>query len=563
MFDVHISKQVSAYFRHLSCEKAPPMHLSSIENMKHFRSRYLAGKEDSVLKIVDLGSMDIGGCYRPIFTEAKWDYVGIDLAPGENVDIVLSDPYNWLEIDSSSVDVVISGQAFEHIAFFWKTMAEITRILTPGGLCCIIAPSGGPEHKYPVDCWRFFPDGFRALAHYAGLEVLSATTQQEPQGFSDDSDTWADTVLVARKANRTSCEDTAGEHIYRRKIHTGSEDSLSKIVRHIQTKGRVLELGPATGYLTKYLKENIGCVVHAIEKSEEMAHEARKFCEKMIVADIDSIQLETQFSENTYDYIIIGDVLEHLRESEKTLISCRNLLTPDGKCIISVPNIGHASIIGGLIKGHFNYTHEGLLDRTHVHFYTRESLANLLQKCGFSIRAIDTVTRLPEETEIGDSLADLPFSLQKHILSIPDALTYQFIVVCGRTPTPRYGSVESGRARPSAIDLRRLHLQELGARITELEEAFSGAQQLAFERLEALHEKDKTINVYEKSVQEYADALSHAQQLAFTRLDAIEQLRSQMEMLQAQIEMLQAQIEMLQNNPGYKIYEKARSLLTR
>ena len=175
------------------------MHQSSLEKMRAFREVYLTGKEDVALKIYDLGSMDIGGCYRSLFGEEPWKYIGLDLTPGENVDIVLSDPYNWLEIESCSADVVISGQALEHIEFFWLTMKEIARILKPGGLCCIIAPSGGPEHKYPVDCWRFYPDGFRALARYADLNVVSVNTQWEPQGYRDDSDRWADTVLIAKK----------------------------------------------------------------------------------------------------------------------------------------------------------------------------------------------------------------------------------------------------------------------------------------------------------------------------------------------------------------------------
>jgi len=78
-------------------------------------------------------------------------------------------------------------------------MKEIARILKPGGLCCIIAPSGGPEHKYPVDCWRFFPDGLRALAHYVDLEVLEARRPEETKGLDPASDIWADTVLIARK----------------------------------------------------------------------------------------------------------------------------------------------------------------------------------------------------------------------------------------------------------------------------------------------------------------------------------------------------------------------------
>ena len=67
----------------------------------------------------------------------------MDIQKGPNIDIVVSDIYNWIEIEDNSFDVVVSGQAFEHMEFFWKAIKEIERILKPGGLCCIIAPSAG------------------------------------------------------------------------------------------------------------------------------------------------------------------------------------------------------------------------------------------------------------------------------------------------------------------------------------------------------------------------------------------------------------------------------------
>ena len=175
------------------------MHQSSLDKMLAFRKRYLAGREDEPLSILDLGSMDVNGSYRVFFGEPRWTYRGIDLAAGPNVDVVLDDPYHWREVKSGSADVVISGQAFEHIEFFWLTMLEIARVMKPGGLCCLIAPSGGPEHRYPVDCWRFLPDGFRALARFASLEVLEVYSQNGATGYSDGSDMWQDTVLVCRK----------------------------------------------------------------------------------------------------------------------------------------------------------------------------------------------------------------------------------------------------------------------------------------------------------------------------------------------------------------------------
>jgi len=175
------------------------VHKSSLDKMLAFRKKYLEGKKNEPLLILDLGSFDVNGSYREYFDCFSWTYRGIDMAAGKNVDIVLQDPYNWREIKSGSADVVISGQAFEHIEFFWLTMLEIARVLKQGGLCCLIAPSGGPAHLYPVDCWRFYADGFAALARFSSLEVLEIYSQEGPTGYSDGSDMWQDMVLVCRK----------------------------------------------------------------------------------------------------------------------------------------------------------------------------------------------------------------------------------------------------------------------------------------------------------------------------------------------------------------------------
>jgi len=187
-----------------------PMHPSSFDKMKNFRGKYLAGRETEPLTILDLGSQEIitpgsSGTYRSLFAEPSWRYIGVDMAAGLNVDVVLRDPYNWTEIAPESVDVLISGQTFEHTEYFWLTMQQIARTLKPNGICCIIAPSSGPEHRFPVDCWRMYPDGLRAVARYAGLEVLAAETQWEdlPQ-YDNESNKWHDSMLIARKPARSS-----------------------------------------------------------------------------------------------------------------------------------------------------------------------------------------------------------------------------------------------------------------------------------------------------------------------------------------------------------------------
>ena len=177
------------------------MHLSSLINVERFRDQYLHQHRGQPLTILDLGSTEMGASYRRIFEVPGWNYIGADLAAGPNVSLVLREPYRWREVASGSVDVLVSGQVLEHVEFFWLTMLEISRVLKPGGMACLVVPSAGPEHRYPVDCWRFYQDGMRALARFARLDVLEAHTRWEETG-DPGSDLWHDSVLVARKPQR-------------------------------------------------------------------------------------------------------------------------------------------------------------------------------------------------------------------------------------------------------------------------------------------------------------------------------------------------------------------------
>lgn len=170
------------------------MHGSSYMKMEYFKEYYL-NPNDS-LKILDIGSFDRNNNYNYglIMNEKKWTYQGLDLYEGNNVDIVVKDAYNWKEITDESYDVVISGQAFEHAEFFWLTLEQIKRVLKPGGLCCIIAPSSGPVHKNPYDCYRFTEKGMKSMANYIDFEILEYGTNRNQY-----SDPWYDSYLIAKK----------------------------------------------------------------------------------------------------------------------------------------------------------------------------------------------------------------------------------------------------------------------------------------------------------------------------------------------------------------------------
>lgn len=170
------------------------MHETSYSKMKAFVSYYLAGKNDDFLHVLDIGARSVLGhqTYRDFFSCQNWQFLGLDIEAGHNVDIVVNDAYAWENIESSSFEVAISGQALEHVEFPWKTFAEVFRVLRPGGLFCLIVPSAGEEHRYPVDCWRFYPDSMRALARDAGFSVVEVFTDF---GLGN----WQDTFAVFQK----------------------------------------------------------------------------------------------------------------------------------------------------------------------------------------------------------------------------------------------------------------------------------------------------------------------------------------------------------------------------
>lgn len=192
------------------------MHGSSLCRMRWFVLTYLSDAPQGQ-KVLDIGSCDVaGGTYRQFFDPAIFEYVGLDMAPGPNVDIVPSRPYCWREIASNSFDIVISGQAFEHAEFFWLTAAEMARVLRPGGLLCLIAPRGFARHRFPVDCYRFDADGMVAIARWCGLRPLHASTDMAPPdaGGSWHIEDCEDSMLVARKPEDWSGVARPDEYVF-------------------------------------------------------------------------------------------------------------------------------------------------------------------------------------------------------------------------------------------------------------------------------------------------------------------------------------------------------------
>jgi SAM-dependent methyltransferase len=172
------------------------VHESSFEKFRAFRNAYLDGSE----RVLEVGSrtgsptLTLRELFLPPF-----QYVGLDIEPGKNVDIVVADPYQWSELATESFDVVISNQTFEHIAYPWITMAEMARVATPGGLVAVQTPSEGHLHRYPLDCWRFYPDAWRALCTYVGLDLVERYRERWSWRKTIPGPYWRDSQMIARK----------------------------------------------------------------------------------------------------------------------------------------------------------------------------------------------------------------------------------------------------------------------------------------------------------------------------------------------------------------------------
>lgn len=138
------------------------MHHSAMMAGKLFFETYWM---DGFRTILDVGSLNVNGTLRTV-APPDAEFIGVDLAPGAGVDMVLDDPYVY-PFGDDTMDCVISTSCYEHDRMFWLSFAEACRVVSPGGFIYINAPSTGPYHAWPYDHWRFYPDAGVGLESWA------------------------------------------------------------------------------------------------------------------------------------------------------------------------------------------------------------------------------------------------------------------------------------------------------------------------------------------------------------------------------------------------------------
>src|SRR5215210_6512072 len=190
---------------------------------------------------------------------------------------------------------------------------------------------------------------------------------------------------------------------------------------------RVLDVGCATGYLAEALVER-GCTVSGLEYDAEAAEEARPHLERLVIGDIETLDVAEAFGDDRFDVIVFGDVLEHLRDPLAALRKTRPLLADRGSVVASIPNIAHGSVRLALLAGRFDYQPLGLLDSTHIRFFTRSSVEDLFREAGFVPIDVRRTTAGFFDTPVPVSEAEFAPEVVDAVLADPESSTYQFVL---------------------------------------------------------------------------------------------------------------------------------------
>jgi len=203
--------------------------------------------------------------------------------------------------------------------------------------------------------------------------------------------------------------------------------SHTLLLELVGRNSRVLDVGCSTGYLGEALAAQ-GCVVTGVDVDPKAAAEARAHLDEVVEADLNVSALAAIFPGREFDAIVFGDVLEHLVSPDATLRSALPLLAAGGAVVMSLPNVTHGSLRLALLQGRWDYRETGLLDRTHLRFFTQESLVRMVADAGLHITHLRGTVADPLLCEVQIDDESLPGAIVDWVRGQPDALIYQFVL---------------------------------------------------------------------------------------------------------------------------------------
>jgi 2-polyprenyl-3-methyl-5-hydroxy-6-metoxy-1,4-benzoquinol methylase len=209
-----------------------------------------------------------------------------------------------------------------------------------------------------------------------------------------------------------------------------TDNSASLILKNVNPGTKVLEFGCGNGYMTEYLNCTLACNVSIVELNYDDGKQASQYADQSLIGESGNIEQYDWLStwkDQKFDHIIFADVLEHLYDPYKVLKESVALLKDDGTILISIPNISHNSVIIDLINNNFEYRELGLLDNTHIRFFTRRTLEKMVKNAGLKVsKKMDSHCAV-EHTELKNNFGHVSPFVEIALRKRTDGDIYQFI----------------------------------------------------------------------------------------------------------------------------------------
>jgi len=336
-------------------------------------------------------------------------------------------------------------------------------------------------------------------------------------------------------------------------------NSSKKQLNLIGNNKRVIDFGCATGYFAQFLKQK-GCYVVGVELNPEAAKIAEHHCDQVLVADLDFTPIPEILRDQKFEVAVFGDVLEHLRDPWRVLEEVRQILQPDGYVVASIPNIAHGAVRLSLLQGHFEYADLGLLDNTHLRFFTRKTVQELFERAGYTVDIIDR-TIVPVFSGSSYYVPDverqsLTAELIRQVEQAEDADTLQFVLrAFPMTLEGKYAALDLKHSRASE---QNLQLQtELSNFQNQLEQTQAHLEQTQNQLGQTQNQLEQTQAHLEQTQNQLGQTQTHLEQtqahleqtqnqLGQTQ-NQLEQTQNQLGQTQNQLEQTQVQLEQTQN----------------
>ncbi|MES9992465.1 MAG: glycosyltransferase [Candidatus Thiodiazotropha sp.] len=329
-------------------------------------------------------------------------------------------------------------------------------------------------------------------------------------------------------------------------------NSHTQLVKRIPPGSRVLELGCATGYMSDYLRRELGCYVVGVEYDRAMANKAKSACDRVIVGDVQKGNWLKRLDDERFDIITCADILEHLRDPISLLKTLPGLLLEGGRLLASLPNGAHAALRLELLEGRFTYEDTGLLDRTHLHLFTYNSLRELFVRGGFRVEELSYTFHDMADSELKARLKRLGFEASERGLALfhtPEAAAFQFIVSAVPDDSASAEDFPALTEKPmqSSIEVYRNLLEELHQ-----------AGSTAATRLTMVEERDKLLEKQQEHLTLLHDLRDqHTAQIESLSAE-LHQTRVQKQAMQQELQQLDRQLSAAYAEVGHMTAEATR-----